>query len=84
MNSLADYEDYCKGAGISVQTYYNAWNFYKDAKADVDESGKNISGTKRSKVLEYINSLGLTAKQKDALYFAFGYAESKLWDTPWH
>ena len=82
--AVADYEEHCKGAGIAAKDFYNAWGFYKDARADVDENGKSISGSKRRKVLEYIDSMKLTSKQKDALYFAFGYAESKLWDTPWH
>jgi len=35
-------------------------------------------------MMTYINSLSLSARQKDSLYFAFGWAESKLWEAPWH
>lgn len=48
------------------------------------EAGENTVTTKREQVMEQIDAMSLTNKQKDALYFAFGYAESKLYDTPWH
>lgn len=82
--AVEDYRENCEGTGVKPSDYYKVWKFNSTAQADVDESGKSISGSKKRKVLEYIDSLLLTSEQKDALYFAFGYAESKLWDTPWH
>lgn len=45
---------------------------------------KAITGSKREKVLDVIDSLPLSKKQKDALYISEGYAESKIQDVPWH
>lgn len=81
--AVADYEDYCKGAGIGAKTFYDAWKRFNDTHSIKDESGKTVT-SKREQVMAQIDAMNLTAKQKDALYFAFGYAESKLWDTPWH
>ena len=67
---VAKYNKYAKPAGISVDMY-----------------AKYISGTKdlstRNQVVNFIHSLSLTKKQKDALYLAAGYAESGLDDVPW-
>lgn len=51
---------------------------------DKDGDGKTDSGSKKAKVLAYIDSLSLTPAQKDALYYQQGYAESKIGDAPWH
>jgi len=45
---------------------------------------KNTDGMKKADVMETINSLPLTAQQKDALYYYCGYAESTLDEAPWH
>lgn len=81
--AVRDYEDYCEGAGISAKTYYDAWKRFNATKSIKDENGNTVT-TKREQVMEQIDAMSLTNKQKDALYFAFGYAESKLYDTPWH
>ena len=81
--AVADYEDYCKGAGIRAKVFYDAWKKFNATNSIKDENGKTVT-SKREQVLAQIDAMNLTAKQKDALYFAFGYAESKLWDTPWH
>ena len=81
--AVTDYEDHCRGVGISPQTFYDAWKKFNDTKSIKDENGKTVNA-KRDQVMAQIDAMNLTAKQKDALYFAFGYAESKLWDTPWH
>ena len=53
-------------------------------EADTDpETGKTISGSKKAKVVDYIDGLKLTSDQKDQLYLAQGYAESGLDETPW-
>lgn len=52
-------------------------------KADVDANGKAVSGSKKKKVLAYINGLSLDKEQKDVLYLAAGYAEKGLPETPW-
>ena len=35
-------------------------------------------------MMDYINSLDLTYLQKDSLYYAFGWKESKIDEAPWH
>ena len=50
----------------------------------LDANGDSVSGSKKAKVLAYINSLNLTYAQKDSLYYAFGWAQSKIHEAPWH
>jgi hypothetical protein len=84
-------DDYDKWRGSDAKKEKIGWEVYRKYKADTnamsadkDENGKSISGTKKTKVLNYIDGLNLTAKQKDTLYYDAGYAESGLSDTPWH
>ena len=67
------YNTYCKATGVPVKTYYEAWK-YKNT----------LSGEVKEPMMAYINSLSLSARQKDSLYFAFGWKESKLNEAPWH
>ena len=71
--AVRDYTDYCEQAGVKPKVFYDAWK-YKNS----------LSGTVKEPMLEYINGLNLTVEQKDALYFAFGWAASKLGQAPWH
>lgn len=68
LTSLADLEI---NTGISAEDYY----LYKAASAGM---------SKKVEKLQAINSLNLTAAQKDALYYSEGWAESKLHEAPWH
>ena len=77
------YTQYCEPYGIEVETFYDVWQYNSSISADVDESGKAISGSKKSKVLAYVNSLVLSARGKDSLYYALGYAESTIDEAPW-
>ncbi len=52
--------------------------------ADKDADGKTIAGSKKEKVIKAIGQMNISSDMKDALYFAYGYAESKLDETPWH
>ena len=74
---------YGESAGIDVNIFYDAWKYKTNAKADLDKNGKAISGSAKEKVLDYVDALDLTKKQKNALYLAFGYAESELKKAPW-
>ena len=82
--AIENYQTYCESSGVPAATFYDAWKYNSDAKADVDANGKSISGSKKEKVLDYINSLNLTYKQKDSLYYAFGWAKSTIDEAPWH
>ena len=74
---IAKYEEYCENAGIDKVTYYDFYQFYQDS----GEEGVAYSKTKECVV--YINSLPLTAYQKDQMALSL-WAEStvnkyKIW-----
>lgn len=71
-------------SGVSYEDYYDYYFATKDIEGDRDASGKTIPGSKREKVLAEINAMNLTVEQKNALYFANGYAESTLYEAPWY
>lgn len=73
-----------KAAGISATVYIDFRETLNVTQADKDATGKTISGSKKEKVMRYINSLPLTGGQKDALYYDAGYTESTIDDAPWH
>ena len=81
--AVEGYRLYSEPLGVDASLFYDIWQYNSDTKADVDEDGKAISGSKKAKVLDYINSLDLSGKQKDSLYYAFGWAESTISDAPW-
>lgn len=70
--------------GISAETYAK----YKDATAnltaDKDENGKAINGSKKAKVLDAIDKMQLSKKQKDWLYLDAGYSEKDIGKAPWN
>jgi len=70
--------------GVSYETYYDYYFATKEMHADKDENGKSISGSKKAKVVEYINSLDIPAEQKDALYVAAGYTEKSAKYQKWN
>lgn len=53
-------------------------------KSDKDANGNTISGSKKTKVLNAINSMDISSDEKDAMYYAAGYASSGNRDAPWH
>lgn len=83
-SAIENYQTYCQSTGMKPGTFYKAWQFNYATKADVDENGDAISGSKKTKVLAYVNSLDLTYAQKDSIYYAFGWAESTIDEAPWH
>lgn len=80
--AIAAYREF--GSGMSAKTFYDVWKYESSVSADVDANGEAISGSKKRKVLDYINRKNLTVSQKDGLYYAFGWAESKINEAPWH
>lgn len=73
-----------RSGGISAKVWMQYWQKKAELSADKDANGKSISGSKKAKILALINSLQLTAEQKDLLYRAEGYAERDLYRAPWH
>ena len=78
------YEKYAKDAGFGASEFLELMEEANEFHADVDADGKSVSGSKKKKVLDWINGLDITTEQKDALYYACNYAESKISDAPWH
>ena len=70
--------------GISAEAYAK----YKDATAnltaDKDENSKTINGSKKAKVLDAIDKMQLSKKQKDWLYLDAGYSEKDIGKAPWN
>ena len=83
-SAIENYEAFCEKTGMSAKVFYDAWKYNYSAKSDVDASGKAISGSKKEKVLRYINGLNLSYAQKDGLYYAFGWSQSTINEAPWH
>lgn len=68
------YNEEIATSGISVDKYI-----------DYKLRSKGIEGEdKKARLMAVINSLSISSSQKDALYFAEGWAESKLYEAPWH
>ena len=70
--------------GVSYETYYDYYFATKEMHADKDKNGKSISGSKKAKVVEYINSLDIPPEQKDALYVAAGYTAKSARNQKWN
>ena len=79
------YEEYGKPNGIDRNDFVS---FCQQASRisgeDLDGDGKTDIGSKKKNVLRLIDSMPLSASQKDALYYQQGYAESTIGDAPWH
>ena len=76
------YTEFAEPAGIPVDVFVQYLNGTKGL-ADIKDKWGDVELSKRDQVLAVIDSLPLTRKQKDALYLAADYAESKIWDVPW-
>ena len=72
-DAVESYTEYCEATGVPAKTYYDAW-----------KHKNTLSGTVKESMMQYINGLDLTYAQKDSLYFAFGWSESRIYEAPWH
>ena len=77
------YFEFAEPAGIDLDVFIDFKYRTKGIEGDKDRNGKTISGTKKAKIMDIIDSLPLTKDQKDALYYASGYEKSNLRDAPW-
>ena len=80
--TVNDYFEFAEPANISLDVYAQYVNGTAGLATIYDQWGDEVK-SKREQVLEVIDSLPITWQQKDALYLAAGYAESKIWDVPW-
>ena len=76
-SAVENYATYCERAGVPAKTFYDAWKH----KNSLDGTG---SGTVKAPMMQYINRLNLTYAQKDSLYYALGWKQSKIYEAPWH
>ena len=67
-SSREAYETTLRGTGMKLSTYVDAYDKYWNTSADKDANGNSISGSKKAKIVEYINGLGISDEQKQALY----------------
>ena len=81
-SNVKKYLDVAEPAEIPLDIYIQYINGTKGLETIYDEWGAEVKPL-QDQVIEVIDSLDLTWKQKDALYLAHGYAESKIWDVPW-
>lgn len=64
MESYAEAE----AAGISATEFYVAKNTLNNIESDKDKNGESINGTRKPKVIDAINEMDLTPKEKDWLF----------------
>ncbi|MBO5283681.1 MAG: hypothetical protein J6B43_11270, partial [Lachnospiraceae bacterium] len=72
------WHEYCKGAGISKETFLDIQVFSANTKNDVDAEGKTINYSAMKKVMAEINRLPLSNAQKDALAQSLGWSEKNI------
>ena len=69
-----EYYSEIESSGLSMDVFFDYRNRVKGIKGD----------GKKEKRMEVINSLPISSAQKDAIYLAEGWAESRLSEAPWH
>ena len=97
-NQARRYDDYVAASGVSKIDYWNAIDGHGASSfpADLVEGSKTryVKNSKRDKIWDYIDSLNLTPRQKDAMATAYAYdvnadvkstsAYFDLEDAPWN
>lgn len=78
--SRDDYDSAVQYYSFNGSSFMEYANELSNMKSDYDSNGNTISGSKKKKVLEYINSLSLTEIQKVFLYNTTGYSV-KQWKS---
>ena len=74
-----------RSAGFTKKEWYEIWSDTKGMTADKDANGETINGSKREKILRYINGLAIPPEKKDTLYLdAFNYSQKTIHTAPWH
>ena len=81
-SNIDKYREFAEPANISLEVFAQYVEGTKGLATIYDKWG-DVEKDVRDQTLEVIHALPLTRKQKDALYLAAGYAESKIWDVPW-
>ena len=71
--AVMNYNQYCAKLNVPARSFYDAWKHKNSLSGEVKES-----------MMLYINDLDLTYEQKDSLYYALGWKESRIHEAPWH
>lgn len=79
-----DWAEDAREYGLSEQLYVNFKIATSDVTSDKDENGKTVTNSKKEKIMNIIDQMGVDNDTKDALYYAAGYKESTIDDAPWH
>ena len=83
--AVTKYYEEVEPYGIGIGTYYD----YTKQRAkcegtDSNGDGRTDSGSVKAEVLLVINSLPISNKQKDALYYLNGWSAKTIYEAPWH
>ena len=71
---VEEYYAEIEASGIDLETFVN----YRNEVKSITGEGK------KERRMAVINSLPISSAQKDALYYAEGWAESRIYEAPWH
>lgn len=73
---------YGEKGNISDEVFLDAWEFAKNAEANKDKNGKTINGSKKQKIVDYVQAIpGLTKSQRKKLFELLDAGSVK--GTPW-
>ena len=70
-------------SGISLNVFEDYYERQGKCKGRTDANGKTISGSKKAEIMKVIDSLPLTSRQKDELYYLNNWSESTIHEAPW-
>lgn len=71
--------------GLEYQVYLDLKDQIKDVTSEKDKkTGEPVPGSKKKKVLQIIQKLEISIREKDALYLMLGYSKSTIDEAPWH
>lgn len=83
VEAVQKYNEQAKPAGLDAGTFWEAYQFKNDARTTRDSNGKAVSGQgAMDKVAAYIDGLGLSREQKNALFLCF-YSQKSLGKIRW-
>lgn len=83
VEAVQKYNEQAKPAGLDAGTFWEAYQFKNDARTTRDSNGKAISGQgAMNKVAAYIDGLGISSAQKNALFLCF-YSQTSLNKIRW-
>lgn len=82
----SDRYDELRGLGFTPAESIDLYEYIGEMNklsSDTDAEGNTISGSKKAKVIDFIDTLDLTPDEKDLIFSAFT-SYKGLEDTPWH